>query len=65
MRTRRIKDKPVNYTIDSNIKTKKEQIKEKKTSVPEYQFFSNRDVLNELLQKEEDYNNFKAIDKSY
>jgi hypothetical protein len=54
--TRREKGKAPNYSLDT--KNIKREIKsEKKILVPEHQFFSNRDILQDLLQKEEDYYN--------
>lgn len=57
VRTRREKGKNVNYAIDSkgNIKAGDLAKKEKKVTVPEYHFYDNKDVLIELMQKEEDY----------
>ena len=62
-RTRRDKNKNVNYQIDSN--AKKDQLKaERKINLPEYHFYPNRDLLLELMEKEDDYHLFKSTDPS-
>lgn len=48
--TRRDKAKPPNYTID-NKTSKREAKSDKRVLVPEHQFFSNKDILQEILQK--------------
>lgn len=55
--TRREKNKP-NYSLDPKI-NKREPKADKKITVPEHQFFLNKDILQELLQKEEEFNNAK------
>ena len=60
--TRRDKLKPPNYSIDTKAKRKPKS--DKKSFVPEHQFFNNRDILQDLLQKEDDYNNNKHFDMS-
>ncbi len=47
--TRREKAKP-NYSLDPK-NVKREAKADKKYQVPDYQFYQNRDVLQELLQK--------------
>ena len=59
--TRRDKAKPPNYILD-NKGAKREAKSDKKVQVPEHQFFHNKDVLQELLQKEEDYANSRNSD---
>ncbi len=49
--TRRDKSKP-NYTLDPKA-AKRESKPDKKLLLPEHQFFHNKDVLQELLQKED------------
>lgn len=63
MRTRRDKNKNINYQIDSN--AKKEQIKaERKINLPEYHFYPHRETLLELMEKEDDYHLFRNNDPS-
>ena len=38
--------------------------KEKKVTVPEYHFYENRDLLVELMQKEEDYETNKGTSEA-
>ena len=51
MRTRREKMKNINYQIDPT--KKKDAGKEKKITIPDYHFYDNRDILQEILQKED------------
>jgi hypothetical protein len=48
--TRRDKAKPPNYTADTKA-LKREPKSDKKVLLPEHQFFHNRDVLQEILQR--------------
>lgn len=48
--TRRDKSKPPNYMMD-NKASKRDTKSEKRIQVPEHQFFNNKDVLQEILQK--------------
>jgi SWI/SNF-related matrix-associated actin-dependent regulator of chromatin subfamily A member 5 len=50
--TRRDKGKNVNYTFDNKIN--KKDLQHKRAYVQDFQFYSNKDVLLDLLQKEED-----------
>jgi hypothetical protein len=48
--TRRDKAKPPNYSTDNKI-SKRDAKSDKRIFVPEHQFFNNRDILQEILQK--------------
>jgi hypothetical protein len=52
--TRREKSKP-NYSLDPKVNKREPKI-DKRLHVPEHQFFQNKDILQELLQKEEEFN---------
>ena len=55
VRTRREKLKNVNYTLDTKLKKDVNGKNEKRVTVPDYHFYESKDLLQELLQKEEDY----------
>lgn len=56
VRTRREKLKNINYTLDPGLKKKQlNQKNSKKIILPDWHFYDNRDLLQDLLQKEQDY----------
>lgn len=63
--TRREKTKGTNYNLELAFKNGKLDKKQyKKVVVPEHHFYKDKEILAELLQKEEDYDKFKTSDPS-
>ena len=63
--TRREKAKGANYNLEMAFKNGKLDKKQyKKIQLPEYHFYKEKELLTELLQKEDDHDKFKASDPS-